>query len=332
MKWWWVLVFFLVAVLSAAGVWLLAGQHKTSEVASLISGSTPKPLEKYTTNNLSLREYKSQVFLDDLIATESAYTVFNFHFDSDGKKITGLAHVPNECLEDKCPVIVQFRGYVDIEIYKPGVGTSKSAEVFARNGYISLAPDFLGYGGSDNPAIDIFEARFETYVTALNLLSAIRNWSLSNGQAGIWGHSNGGQIALTVLEVSGQPIPTVLWAPVSKPFPYSILYYTDEADDKGKAIRKRLAEFEKDYDVFNYDLTRYLDLIVSPMQLHQGTVDDAVPQKWSDELVEQLKKQDKDIDYFVYPGADHNLKGSWDTVVARNVQFFAQHVPNSVVQ
>ena len=51
--------------------------------------------------------------------------------------------MPEKC---PCPVIIQFRGYVERSIYQPGAGTKKTAEVFAKNGFISLAPDFLGYG------------------------------------------------------------------------------------------------------------------------------------------------------------------------------------------
>jgi len=268
-----------------------------------------RPLDKYTIENLGKREYKSQIFIDD----EVSPGVFNFHFDSDGKKVTGLAHVPKKC---PCPVIVQFRGYVERDVYQPGMGTKRTAEVFAKNGFISLAPDGLGYGESDNPSPDVFEERFQTYTTALNLLAGIGVWDKA-GKIGIWGHSNGGQIALTALEVSQKKYPTVLWAPVSKPFPYSILYYTDEAEDRGKALRKKLAKFEEDYDVELYSLTNYLDRIKAPLLIQQGMADEAVPKKWTDELVKQVK-----ADYVVYPGADHNLQPAWNLAVMQDVQFF----------
>jgi len=137
---------------------------------------------------------------------------------------------------------------------------------------------------------------------------------------------NGGQVALSVLEITQQPYPTTLWAPVSKPFPYSILYYTDEFDDEGKALRHELAQFEKEYDVRRFSITDYLEQIKAPLQLHQGTADDAVPQAWSDELVERLEALELEADYFIYPGADHNLVGSWDTVVARDLAFFGRHL------
>ncbi len=281
-----------------------------------------RPLDKYTIENLAKREYKSQIVIDE----EVSPGVFNFHFDSDGKKVTGLAHIPKNC--KKCPVIAQFRGYVEKDIYQPGVGTKRTAEVFAKNGFISLAPDFLGYGGSDDPPNDVFEERFLTYVAGLNLLAGVESWDKA-GKIGIWGHSNGGQIALTVLEISQKTYPTVLWAPVSKPFPYSILYYTDEADDRGKALRKKLADFEKDYDVEQYSLTNYLDRIKAPILIQQGTADEAVPKKWSDDLYKKVQDSRSTssrfaskVQYEKYSGADHNLTPGWNSAVNRDIEFF----------
>ena len=122
------------------------------------------------------------------------------------------------------------------------------------------------------------------------------------------------------------PYPTVLWAPVSKPFPYSILYYTDDYEDRGKALRKAIADFEKDYDIELYSLTNYLDKINAPIELHQGTTDESVPQKWSDTLAAQLKEKGKEIEYFIYPGADHNLLGGWNPAAARSLDFYEKYL------
>ncbi|OGE11093.1 hypothetical protein A2470_01680 [Candidatus Curtissbacteria bacterium RIFOXYC2_FULL_41_11] len=183
---------------------------------------------------------------------------------------------------------------------------------------------------SENP----MEERFQTHTTALTLLASVKNLNAALSEAGvaaradpdriaIWGHSNGGQIALTILEITGKSYPTVLWAPVSKPFPYSILYYTDDFDDHGRMLRKVVADFEKDYDSEGYSLASYFEKIKAPVQLHQGGADEAVPLKWSDQLYEQLKELDRDIQYFTYTGEDHNFaQGAWGQVVNRNIVFY----------
>ncbi|KKR51142.1 MAG: hypothetical protein UT84_C0002G0003 [Candidatus Curtissbacteria bacterium GW2011_GWA1_40_16] len=102
-------------------------------------------------------------------------------------------------------------------------------------------------------------------------------------------------------------------------------FYTDDIDDHGKALRKVVADFEKDYDSELYSLTNYLDKINAPIQIHQGGGDEAVPIKWSDDLVKVLKDKGKDVSYFTYAGDDHNFaKGSWQTVVNRNIEFYKQ--------
>jgi len=299
-----------------------------------------KPLEKYTIENLANRTYqKSPIVFEDPIATTSTFTVLPFYFYTDnptssgeaglrgaGKKVTGLAHVPNKSLVDMLPVIVQLRGFADRATYTRGLGTKHSAEVFAANGFVSLAPDFLGYGGSDKGSDHVFEDRFETYTTVLNFLASIPTISFVDPtHVFLWGHSNGGQIALTVLTIlgsKGSVYPTSLWAPVTQKFPYSVLFYTDEFEDYGKALRKELANFEKDYDTDEYAFPNYLDRISAPIILHQGIDDEEVPFRWSTDFEKRMQEKGKTIRLYIYPGADHNLSATWNTVISRDIEFF----------
>ncbi len=277
-----------------------------------------KPLLKY-----SFPKLRERVFTPDGIWVEGS----NFYYWVDGKKVSGQIHQPREqAPEVGWPVVIMIRGYVDREAYQPGVGTVRAAEVFSKNGFLTLAPDFLGYGESDTPPENIIEDRFWRPIEVLQLIASLKNLPQANpDKVSIWGHSNGGQIALSVLEISGKNYPTTLWAPVSKPFPYSILYYTDEHDDFGKALRKVVAGFEALYDSDEFSIHEYYDWISAPVQIHQGTADESVPLKWSQDLAKALKDKGKDVELFVYPGADHNLLGAWDTAVQRDVLWFNTH-------
>lgn len=284
-----------------------------------------KPFDKYTVLNLEKYPAKaSEIVKEKVLLADPQYTSYLVSFASNGKKVTGMMNVPLG--DGPFPAIVMFRGYVDPTIYQTGVGTQRAAEVFAKNGFLTFAPDFFGYGESAKQAEDVLEERFQTYTVALDTLATVLNIEKADpGKVGIWGHSNGGQISLTVLEITQKAYPTVLWAPVSKPFPYSVLYYTDESEDRGKLLRREIAKFETDYDANLYSITDYFDRIKAPIQLHQGGNDDAVPQKWSDELTKNLEKAKADVTYLTYPGADHNLMPSWNTVVERNIQFYQSH-------
>lgn len=276
-----------------------------------------KPLQKY-----SFPELREQIFQPDGIWVENG----KFYFWVEGKKISGQIHQPREqAPAGGWPVVIMIRGYVDREIYQTGIGTNPAATVFVQNGFLTLAPDFLGYGESDMPPNNGLEERFLTPITVLQLIASIRNLPEANpNKINIWGHSNGGQIALSVLEISGKNYPTVLWAPVSKPFPYSILYYTDEYDDYGKALRQLIAGFDTQYDANEFSIHNYYNWITAPVQIHQGTIDEAVPLKWSQDLEKALKNLNKKVELYVYPGADHNLKPGWDEAVQRSLVWFEQ--------
>ena len=107
---------------------------------SLPSWNKPKPLEKYTIENLSQTEVKpTEVKIED--------NIFSFNFDPTlqnklTKKVTGMINTPEGT--GPFPIVVLIRGYVDQSIYHSGAGTKRVGEYFVDNKYITLAPDFLG--------------------------------------------------------------------------------------------------------------------------------------------------------------------------------------------
>lgn len=333
-------IFMATAIITAAYAVTLKREYALLNPLSkmaFIPSPTTLPLLKYSIENLKVKKFISSDIIPGNILNEGeSFLSYTFFYTSEGKRVSGMLNMPKK--PGTYPVILMMRGYVPREIFDTGVGTKHAGEVFAQNGFITLAPDFLGYGESASPSSFPIEERFETYTTALSLLYSLStlNTALGSlgysvtadtGRIGVWGHSNGGHISLTLLEVTGGNYPTSLWAPVSKPFPYSILYYTDEADDNGKSLRKVLATFEQEYDTDKYSLTNYLDFIKAPIILHQGGSDDAVPQKWSDLLYSNLKKFGADVTYHTYPGDDHNFaNGSWSTVVKRDIEFYRSHL------
>lgn len=339
------------------GWWL--SKNPVGNISSLISpagqGEAPKLFVRYSFEYLKQHPFSPRrIELVQKIKEQDGYSSWLFRFETENGLVSGQMNVPEgvarvgtppsdrieSSSEDvgrgatkrqdpvkQYPVIIMLRGYVEKEEYQTGVGTKNAAAVFAKNGYLTVAPDFLGYGSSDPGPADDIESRLVRPATVLQLLSSLQNFPQADvARLFLWAHSNGGQIALSVLEISGKEIPTTLWAPVSKPFPYSILYYTDDSPDHGKYLRKITADFDKLYDAEQFSITNYFDWVEAPLQIHQGTADDSVPKKWSDDLVKTLKDQKKDVTYFVYLGADHNLKPSWDTVVARDLGFFKFHL------
>jgi dipeptidyl aminopeptidase/acylaminoacyl peptidase len=300
---------------------------------------SPRPMEKYYFDNLAKREYKpTEIKLEKEYLPPSTHfepidgvKTWLFSYQSDDKRVSGMANLPGQCTEKSpCPIIVMLRGYVDNEIYFSGIGTHKSAGVFAKNDFITLAPDFLGFGESDYPDKDVLKTRFTRPITVLNLLASIKQWPLvDENKIFLWGHSNGGQIALSVLEITGEKYPTTLWAPVTIGFPDAVTYYMDEydkADENGKKIYNLISEYSKKYSTKNVSIDYYWDKINAPIQIHQGGADVWVPAKWSEEFVNQIRLRGKTVHYHYYPKADHNLKQNWDEVVEKDLNFYKKYM------
>lgn len=309
---------------------------------------TPKepPLSKYAIPRLSkmpLTPAPLQIVKE--IESTSTYSSYLFTWTTQEKVMTGQINIPRPFDPTDQKTIVLLRGYVPEEIYETGVGTKNAAATFARSGYITVAPDFFGYGGSDPEPIDTWQARFEKPLIVMELIKSVETMGIQAEDSeplkplvvGIWAHSNGGQIALSMLEAFRLDIPTTLWAPVSAPFPYAIQFFSDELQDEGKAQRKWISLFEEEYDVFDFSVTKHLDRLSAPLQLHHGEIDDAAPIAWSDEFVEKLEAAHESttaaqaeaypIEYFRYRNTDHNLQpqSSWNTAIQRDLQFFAKY-------
>lgn len=340
------LLILLIILLSAAGVFYLL-QHSLSTLIINPIGKekviVEKPLEKYSFERLKKAGFLGNTIeIGKVIKEEEEFTSRMFYFydpsagSGQAKKVSGLMNLPTKAGSAPA-VIVMLRGYVDRDKFTSGEGTRRSGEEFARNGFITLAPDFLGFGESAKSSDTSIEDRFQTYTTALSLLTSLPtlnkafekeflDYKADSEKVGIWGHSNGGHIALAVLAITGKSYPTVLWAPVSKPFPYSILYFTDEFDDHGKALRKVVSDFEKDYDIEKYSVNNYYAWIKAPVSLHQGINDEEVPVRWSEQLKTDLEKEKIDVSYFTYPGENHNFnQGGWSIAMQRSVEFYKQH-------
>jgi hypothetical protein len=305
------------------------------------------PLLKYSIGNLQNYDFQSSaITVKEITGGTTDYSSYVFSYQTLGKTMTGQINIPSTAQPSKgYPVVIMVRGWVPEETYTAGAGTKSAAAVFAENGYVTLAPDFFGFGESDEESANSWEARFQKPVNIVELLETIKNNSqikidgqninLSKDKY-IWAHSNGGQVALAALEMSGESIKTALWAPVTTPFPYSILFFSDEHEDEGKEMRKWLSLFEDDYDAADFTVTQHLDKLQGSIQIHQGTADDAVPVAWNDEFVEKIELENEErlestdsakldpieINYFKYSGANHNLQPGWNTAIQRDLVFF----------
>ena len=300
-------------------------------------------LAQYNFENLRKRENKGSIINEIgkvLIVEEARPTIVekyreegiikknNFKsraisFESNGKKISGMMNVPTDGqVSKRYPVIIMIRGYADSEGYFIGSGSWKAADELARNGFVTISLDFLGYGNSEGESKDILEARFEKPVSVLDLIESVKKLKYVDPERiGIWSHSNGGQIAISVLEITSKNYPTVLWAPMTNPFPQSILETMDDSEG-GLIVKKRIQNFEKEYDSKLYSIDNFYSWIEAPILIHQGTEDVWCKVKWQENFKKELEEYNKEVYLDIREGSDHNLKQSWDEVIKMDIEFY----------
>ncbi|PIR91396.1 hypothetical protein COU02_00415 [bacterium (Candidatus Gribaldobacteria) CG10_big_fil_rev_8_21_14_0_10_37_46] len=306
------------------------GEIVSPLVSSLMSKSSViNQYSQYTFEALNKKEFKPGIIkLTSVTKYEKAFTTWVFTYQSDGKTISGMANIPIG--EGKFPVIILLRGYADQKNYHIGLGTERSANNLAEHGFLTLAPDFLGYGYSDWEDKDILLARFYRPVEVLSLLSAISSLpSADNSRIGLWGHSNGGQIALSILEITRKSYPTSLWAPVSLGFPENVLTYVGSQEEVGSTVSARIKEFEKENDPKKYSITEYFDRIKAHFIIHQGTADELIKPEWTKALVDRLKNLGLSVDFYKYAKENHNFnrfKSTGNLLRQRDIDFFRKNL------
>ena len=329
--WKWVGILIILLVFGGGGYYLWPREN-INPVGNGLKPFLANNLEKYDFDNLRKRGGKaSEINILGLIdgvekrrTKKYGFTTKEIRFQSDGKWVSGMINMPNDAGTRHgvfVPIIIMIRGYAEKQWYYPGSGTWKVADELAKAGYATISLDFLGYGDSDMESTDMLEARFHKVIEVLDLIVSVKQlpW-VDKNRIGIWAHSNGGQIVLSVLEITGEKYSTVLWAPMTMPFPDSVLSTIDE----GSPVKEAIDEFQKHYDARRYAFENYYQWIQAPILIQQGMVDEWVKVEWQQDLQSRLKLLGKYVELVIYPGADHNLKNSWDEGVKKDLEWYGE--------
>ncbi len=296
--------------------------------------------------SLRVRPYGGAgVRITKIVLTGDAYRQALIEYSSDGLRITGTMNIPRGA--GPFPVVVLDHGYFKPAEYKTGDGTSRAADAFARHGYLTLAPDYRCYAGSQCAANPFY---IGYAVDVVNLIAQIASIPDADpNRIGIWGHSMGGQVTLRALALTD----TIKVAAL-----YGALTGDDEAHycwlrgcrtaalpsglSAEQKLYQRLAEADPDFlvnvpalaapleavspyhEIFvKSSPTKYLGYVNTPLIIHHGEADDIVPLEWSTSLAHALSAQGKTAMLYTYPGEGHVFAGwGWQLFMARTLAFF----------
>jgi dipeptidyl aminopeptidase/acylaminoacyl peptidase len=280
------------------------------------------------------------------LETTDSYTRYYIAYPSDGLTITGIMQVPPG--EGPFPVVILNHGYHERQSYWSGSGTWMAAEYLNGRGYLTIAPDYRSWGGSDwGPSL------FHTGLLAdvLNLVSSLSTIPQADpSRVGMWGHSMGGGITIKALTVEPRIRAAVLYATNSGDdadliarwgrgcLPGETQYTT--TCNPGEVVPTELPpDLLVAYAAAATDPAmlrliapiHYLNRITAPVQIHIGTADgqehNATPPEWSYRLHEALLAAGARSELFVYEGQGHLFAGSaWTDMMSRSADLFDAYV------
>jgi dipeptidyl aminopeptidase/acylaminoacyl peptidase len=281
------------------------------------------------------------------VAATAEFTQYYIAYPSDDLTITGMMYVPAGA--GPFPLIVLLHGYYQREQYYSGADTWQTAEFLARQGYLTVAPDFRSWGDSE-VGLSLFHTGL--VIDTLNLLSALDSAPQADtSRIGMWGHSMGGGVTTKVLVVDDRVKAAVLYAPNSADDgdllgrwgPGCLPGQSQAAGDRcnpgemipvGTDEALLAAYFAAAADPIalqRFAPFYHLEEISVPVQIHIGTADGAVltqtPPEWSEKLYQALVAAGKEVEFFEYEGAGHYFEGeAWALFHERTLTFFDEEL------
>lgn len=282
----------------------------------------------------------SDITIEQTLSPGSNYSRYIVSFTSDGLKQFALMTIPNgNKPPGGFPVIIFNHGYIIPEKYTPDGNYIAHVDALSKEGYIVFKPNYRGNGKSEGtPGSTYFSPNYA--IDDLNAIASIKKYPDANpNRIGIWGHSMGGNIALRVSEISPDIKVVVIWGGVVGSY-NDIIYnwqnkvsYQPASEDlylRNLGLSTFLAKYgtpTKNPDFWNsIDPTMNLNLINASFQIHVGLADPQVPPDFSKSLYNKLNLQGKYVEYFEYPGANHDINQSFSQAMQRTIDFFNHYL------
>lgn len=285
----------------------------------------------------------SDMKIEKELSPGNNYKRYIASYISDGLKIYGLLTIPNSEANEKFPAIIFNHGYIPPEEYRSDERYVAYVDGFAREGYVVFRPDYRGHGESEGvPSGAYFSPAYT--VDVLNAVASVKKLKQVNPEKiGMWGHSLGGSITIRSMVTSRDIKAGVIWAGAVGT--YEELFrewwskrtrptWTPSERERQSNRPSRQSFIEKygepkDTSEFWRSISPnfYLEDISGPIQLHHGTADETVPFILSEKLNDRLKKAQKEVEYYAYEGADHNLSSpAFELAMQRSLEFFDKHL------
>lgn len=305
----------------------------------------PTPVEPLSVAFMRTQEYPgSDIVIEQTLQPGANYQRYIASYLSEGLKQYALLTVPNGPKPATgWPVIVFNHGYIPPAQYRTTERYAAYVDGFARNGYIVFRPDYRGHGNSEGQATGGYGSPAYT-IDVLNAVASMKRYADADpNRIGMWGHSMGGHITLRAMVTTADIKAGVIWAGVVASYPDLMENWRRPVPvSVPTGARRWRQELTEKYGTpeqnpgfwASISPSAYLADLSGPLQLHHGTADESVPHEFSANLYRQAQEErvPMPVEYYEYPGDNHNLSGSFSLAMRRSVAFFDKYVKNLSLQ
>jgi uncharacterized protein len=338
-----IILFLVFIFLIFASVVILYSRKTQKTIPEVINDMVqPTPTDTLQISYLRGRNYmESDLKIIQTLSDGSNYKRYIASYISDGLTIYGLLTIPNEKVPSGgFPAIIFNHGYITPQLYTADGNYIAYVDALAKSGYVVFKPDYRGNGKSEGmPGSSYFSSNYD--VDDLNAIVSIKTLRIVNpSKLGVWGHSMGGHITLVDLVVSQDIKAAVIWGGVVGSYNDIIYNWQSRVSYQPDTQDLRLRNLARQQMLDKYgtpsanpdfwdsiDPTANLNYVTAPVQIHVGLADNQVPSDFSQNLYDKLKNLGKTVEFYQYPGANHDIGGaSFNIAMQRTISFFDKYL------
>lgn len=306
---------------------------------------TPTPPVPLSVEFMRTQSYPgSEIAIEQTLQPGANYRRYIASYYSEGLKQYALLTVPNGTKPPTgWPVIIFNHGYIPPAQYRTTERYVAYVDSFARNGYIVFRPDYRGHGNSEGEATGGYGSPAYT-IDVLNAVASIKRYPDADpDRIGMWGHSMGGHITLRAMVTTKDVKAGVIWAGVVASYPDLLRNWRRPIPTTVPSGARRWRDiFIRQFGTpeqnpsfwASISPSAFLADLSGPLQLHHGTADESVPHEFSANLYAQALAEGiaMPVEYYEYPGDNHNLSGNFNLAMRRSIAFFDKYVKNPGLQ
>jgi dipeptidyl aminopeptidase/acylaminoacyl peptidase len=271
----------------------------------IAAAPAPGPAPAFYIESLRARKPTAgKIEIGDLMSRGQGFTKYHVAWTSGGQPMTGTISLPDG--GGPFPVVIVNHGHIPPERYWIGQDSGIFGDPMAAHGFISIAPNYVGYDGS-GPGDAALPVNQQIAVTVMDLISSLGSLPQADAsRVAVVGHSQGGGVSEILMVVDTRIKAVVLHAPVS----------TDEAENAARLHARNgswpaLGDPAQNAEAYRHVSPRgYLAAWQPPVLLVQGTSDHTIPAEHTQATFDALQRSGVRSRLLWIPGADHDLVGA----------------------